>query len=185
MIVHTVASLHAAPSALESLVLTPAETRTVALREGTRRFLHEAAAWRWFVTLTFARDVRDGAASLAFGRWRQRIACDAYLAHVRIGWVHAPQRRGVQHLHGLVAPVEPHEAPVEPADIRRLWMRGSVDVQPVHSAIGAIDYMLEHTDLTADDIRSGWDLDVVCTRRPRCRRAGIGCRYRPGPAGAT
>jgi len=161
------------------LALTPQERSIVALRAETRRWLTNAADWRWFVSLTFARDVSDAAALRAFRDWRTDIG-RVYRAHVRLGSVHAPQTRDVLHLHALVAPVEPVTAPVTAADVRWTWRRGSVDVQPVYSAIGAVDYLLDHTDLTADDIRRSWDLEVVCTRRPRCRRAGVGCRFRRG-----
>lgn len=176
-IVPAAAPSHPAPPVEGCLALTSQERSIIALRTETRRWLTDAAAWQWFVTLTFARDVSDAAALRAFRDWRTDIG-GTYQAHVRIGWVHAPQGRDVQHLHALVAPVEPVTAPVSADAVRCTWKRGSIDVQPVYSAIGAVDYLLDHADLTADDIRQGWDLEVVCTRRPRCRRAGVGCRFR-------
>lgn len=176
---------HAAPHVDGCLALTPGERSIVALRTETRRWLTDAAAWQWLISLTFARDVSDAAALRAFRDWLTDIG-GTYKAHVRIGWVHAPQGRDVQHLHALVAPVEPVTVPVTAAAVRCTWKRGSIDVQPVYSAIGAVDYLLDHTDLTADDIRRGWDLEVVCTRKNCCRRAGRRCVFRTAPrAGST
>lgn len=150
------------------------------MREGTHRFLSHAAPWRYFVTLTHARDVSDRTVLGAFREWARGLAKGR--GHMRIGWVHAPQARDVLHVHALLAPHEADlAAELHEADLARAWTRGRVDVQTVTEPIGAAAYLLQHTPLTAADIRRGWDLNVACDRRPSCRRPGRSCLFAPGP----
>lgn len=168
----------------QSYPLTPAERHAVTLRAETLRFLSKAAPWEWFVSLTFTRDVSDATALRALREWRSTVAKDVYQGHARIGWVYAPQGRRVHetlHAHALIAGME-HEADLDngnAAELAASWPNGGVTVRPVQNATKAIDYMLDHTDLEAADIRSGWDLDVACDRRNRCRRTR--CILAPGP----
>ena len=134
--------------------------------------------------MTFRRDVCDAAAHLAFRRWARTMARDVYRSHLRIGWVYAPQARGVLHVHALVAVAELVAVDITAAELGNAWHEGSVDVQPVFDRVGAVDYMLSHTALAADDIRRGWNLNVACDRRPCCRRAH-GCAIAPGSWSAT
>jgi hypothetical protein len=168
-----------------SITRTPAEQRNDALRAATERFLSEAAPWEWFVSLTFARDVSDNTALRAFREWRRGAACDVYRSHTRIGWVYAPQRSTRLHFHALLAGIDTDDAARTAAErstrLAGTWRNGSVDVLPVHEATGAAEYMLNHTDLSAADIRRGWDLDVACDRRPRCRRTRCRFAFALGP----
>ncbi len=137
-----------------------------------------------FATLTHARDASDATVLRAFLEWRRQLARDAYRAHLRIGWVYAPQARDVLHVHALVAPHEAEPVELHAADLAAAWTWGSVDVQPVTEPIGAAAYLLKHTSLTEPDIRRGWDLNVACDRRNRCRRpnrrGGAACLFAPG-----
>lgn len=161
------------------LQLTAAEQRVVTLREETQRHLSKAARWAYFATLTHARDASDATVRSAFLEWCRQLARDAYRAHLRIGWVYAPQARDVLHVHALVAPHEAEPVELHAADLAAAWTWGSVDVQPVTEPIGAAAYLLKHTSLTAHDIRRGWDLNVACDRRPCCRRRAA-CLFAPG-----
>ena len=155
-----------------------------ALRRETNRFLTGAADWRWFVTLTVAHDdMADRRFHEAFRTWARITARDVFGAHLRIGWVYAPQARGVLHAHALVALAELAARDVSADDIRRTWTLGTVDVQPVFDRVGAIAYMLHHTPLNADDIRRAWVLNTACHRRGRCHRAR--CAVAPGPWSTT
>lgn len=159
--------------------LTAAEQRVDTLRAETLRHLSEAAPWSCFATLTHARDASDATVLRAFLEWRRRLARDAYRAHLRIGWVYAPQARDVLHVHALVAPHEAEPVELHAADLDAAWTWGSVDVQPITEPIGAAAYLLKHTNLTAHDCRRGWDLNVACARRPCCRRRAA-CLFAPG-----
>lgn len=154
-----------------------------ALRAETRDFLANAADWQWFTTFTAARDVRDSTVHHAFTAWARYLARDVYRAHLRIGWVYAPQARGVLHVHALVAVAEHAAVDITAAELAAAWHEGTVDVQPVFDRVGAVDYMLSHTALAADDIRRGWNLNVACDRRGRCHRAR--CAIAPGSWSAT
>ena len=180
------ALLHTDPAASLPwrLQLTADEQRVVTLREETQRHLSKAARWAYFATLTHARDASDATVLRAFLEWRRQLARDAYRAHLRIGWVYAPQARDVLHVHALVAPHEAEPVELHEADLAAAWTWGSVDVQPVTEPIGAAAYLLKHTSLTEPDIRRGWDLNVACDRRNRCRRpnrrGGAACLFAPG-----
>ena len=153
------------------------------VREETHRYLSTVAPWRYHVTLTHARDVSDRTVLLAFRDWARWVARNVYRRHLRLGWVHAPQARDVLHVHALVALHEADtaaELPEHEADrLVAAWTRGSVRATPITEPCGAAAYLLQHTNLTAHDIRRGWDLNVACDRRrSSCRHPH--CRFAPG-----
>jgi hypothetical protein len=158
--------------------LTAAEQHKAALRAAITRLLSAAEPSR-FCTLTFVQDVPDAVAHREFRAWARHVARDLYRSHVRIAWAFAPQARNVLHFHALLAPDhEPHV--ITDDDIRRVWRHGSADVQAVYDADGVADYLVKHVDVTADDIRRAWVVNVACDRRLSCRRRR-GCTVAPGP----
>ena len=162
--------------------LTLAEERVARVREETHRYLSHVAPWRHHVTLTHARDVADRKVLHAFRDWARWVARHLYRSHFRLGYVYAPQARDVLHMHVLVALHEADRlaaAPEHEADrLAAAWTHGSATATPVTEPCGAAAYLLGHTNLTADDIRRGWDLNVACTRPPSCRRRS--CLLAPG-----
>lgn len=156
------------------------------VREETHRYLSTVAPWRYHVTLTHARDVSDRTVLLAFRDWARWVARHVYRRHLRLGWVHAPQARDVLHVHALVAlheadlAAELHDQEHEAERLVAAWTRGSVRATAITEPCGAAAYLLQHTHLTAADIRRAWDLNVACDRRPSCRRPGRSCLFAPG-----
>jgi hypothetical protein len=135
------------------------------LRAGA--FVHNFAAWSWFVTLTFQfRDVGEPRARGLLRRWLDALAADAG-AHLKVAFAVEGHRDGSPHIHALVA--FPDDAvPVTTSRGDGLWYAGNARVRIFAPHAGGAWYVTKTTV---------WDLTYGCPRDAhRCRRQG-GCAF--------
>jgi len=143
-------------------------------------YLKNAAAWTWWVTLTFHRWVQRDRARSAFRSWLRGVARDLVGAHVTVAWAIEPNRSGVDHVHGLLAVPDGAELGRDEAEAlwRRLDPRAGFSQMVRYRPGGASDPRYGAAGYLAD--KTDWNLTVACNRAPPCRRKG-GCLVLRGP----
>jgi hypothetical protein len=135
-------------------------------------FIHGIATWTTWATLTFGRPVSDSQADAALVRWLRAVAKQAAREHLRVVWGVEYQPGGYPHFHVLLAfpPTVAHAA-VQHRRLAQLWRQsdkatGFSHFRRFDPDQGAAWYVAVHAE---------WDVQLVCPRRPRCRRKA-GCR---------
>lgn len=142
-------------------------------REAAAAFTRDLAPWTHFCTLTLTGRVSDTHAETVFRRWARQIARDVARKHLRIAWAFGHQGNGTPHFHVLLAlPSGLRPAGGTCRTLAGLWRwadrkAGFAEVQLYQPNRGASRYMAHHEDVS-------WA--TVCSRPPRCRRRGRGCR---------
>lgn len=141
-----------------------AKTQLSPLAQATGRFIHELAAWRWWVTLTFRKRVSEEVAMKAFETWEHRLA-ELMQTHVTTSWAGGPQSGGNPHFHVLLS--WKWDSGVFSQELARLLWRGAHDeagdahAREYDSNAGAPWYHAKHPWL-------GFTLN--CPRFGKCRR---------------
>ncbi len=141
-------------------------------------FTLRLAPWTHFCTLTIREWVSDAHAEAVFRRWARVIAKEVARSHLTIAWAFGHQGNGSPHFHVLAAlPPDLLLTHGTREALAAHWRRadrraGFADVQRYRGGEGAAWYMARHEDI-------GWA--TVCSRPPRCRRPGRGCRVTSYP----
>lgn len=143
-------------------------------------FIRDAAAWTWWVTLTFRRWLPRDRARAALRSWLRGVARDLVSDHVTVAWVLEPNRAGVDHAHVLLA--VPDGATLDRTAAEALWRR--IDER------AGVSQMVRYRAGGANDPRYGaaaylgskidWNVTIACNRAPPCRRKR-GCVELGGP----
>lgn len=137
------------------------------LRHRTVEFIRDFADWRWFITLTFARDVSSKKAHEAVREFLNEVAGNHEHRHIRIALAYEKQFRGRLHAHLLAAPLDGGDFSTDARLIERSWLHGDAQVEPVRDREDAVGYLVKHKH---------WIPVVACDKQRPCRRKR-GCRF--------
>ncbi len=134
-------------------------------------WIHNLYSWQLFATLTFATEVPGTVAFDRFTSLCRRLIRERVRRHVAVAWFIDRQRRGVLHIHTLLAIHPMEEGCLTVPQLDGLWPWGDRLIEQFNGD-GAAYYGARH---------SHWDINVVCPGPTACRRPGKGCLLAPGP----
>lgn len=151
------------------------------VRQAAGDFIAKYGQWRWWITVTFKRDVSRREADEALRVWLRWIAREHVQTHVRVAYCIEPTKTQRWHVHLLLDARDEYMTDVpdrvlDPDEVRDQWRHlakfgGFSKIVRYRSSGGAAHYITKHSD---------WNAGTVCTREARCRRKG-GCRHGTAP----
>lgn len=134
-------------------------------------FIHESGPWNWWATFTFQGPVTPSRALDVFREYARELAQKVVRAHLNLAWV-LDGNGGHWHFHALLG--LPGGFSVTARELESTWtgiapgLSGFTHIRKYDESKGAASYLGQKSD------QYGVSLDVVCPRRPQCRR-GKGC----------
>jgi hypothetical protein len=146
-----------------------------AVTENVAKLIRSNGPWTWWVTLTFRHPLSQRRAMSAFRNFAALVA-GFTREHINLAWV-LDDNGGHIHFHTLLGfPAGAHVMTAK--GVENTWaavdrrLCGFVHIREYDENRGAAEYMAKKTD------RHEYGLEIVCPRRPQCRR-GKGCIRSP------